>query len=171
MRRSFVLLRNVPATLQPAIAAGHRVTNPLATGPVDVNTLEGARRAYATKSNLYGAGNVYSTTRDLLRLHQALQRGRIISTKTQSEMYAPAKLSSGQNYLSFSRTNYPAKDGLGWFVTDVAAGMVDHCAVRNVISQTQLPTAVRQERRSCGYRDLHSQRGSVSEVVQTFGTA
>ena len=37
-------------------------------------------------------------------------------------MYAPAALSTGADYKSFARTNYPAKDGLGWFVADAPAG-------------------------------------------------
>lgn len=118
MTRSFVLLENVPAALRKEIAAGYRFTNPLATAPVSVETLEGARKAYATKQSLYGAGNLYSTTTDLLKFHRALQRGKILKKRTLAEMYAPQKLSSGENYNSFLRTNYPAKDALGWFVAD-----------------------------------------------------
>lgn len=118
MRRSFVGLDNVPANLRKEIAAGYRFTNPLAQAPVNVETLDGARAAYATKRNLYGAGNLYTTTGDLLKFHRALQRGRILSPKTLAETYAPQKLSGGENYNSFVRTNYPAKDALGWFVAD-----------------------------------------------------
>ena len=118
MTRTFVGIGNVPENLKKDIAAGYRFTNPLAVAPVNVETLKGARAAYATKRNLFGAGNVYSTTKDLLRFHEALQRGRILKKKTLAEMYAPAKLSTGENYNSFQRTNYPSKDGLGWFVAD-----------------------------------------------------
>jgi len=118
MTRSFVLLKNVPENLEGEIADGYRFTNPLATSPVNVNTLDGARSAYSTKRNLYGAGNLYSTTVDLLKFHQALQRGRILKKPTLAEMYEPAKLSTKENYHSFTRTNYPSKDALGWFVAD-----------------------------------------------------
>lgn len=78
MTRSFLFLGSVPDRLKKGVAAGHRFTNPLATEPVNVETLEGARCSYATRQNLYGAGNVYTTARDLLKFHQALQRGKIL---------------------------------------------------------------------------------------------
>ncbi len=124
MTRSFVSIGNVPETLKKEIAAGYRFTNPLATAPVNVDTLDGARRAYATKRNLYGAGNVYSTARDLLKFHKALQRGKILSKQSLSEMYAPTKLTTGADYAPFARTNYPSKDALGWFVADDASGKI-----------------------------------------------
>jgi CubicO group peptidase (beta-lactamase class C family) len=128
MTRSFVLLENVPETLKKDIAAGYRFVSPLATLPVNVETLAGARSAYATKRGLYGAGNLYSTTGDLFRFHAALQRGKILHKQSLAEMYSPQKLSSGENYNSFFRTNYPAKIALGWFVADDEAkgGIVYH---------------------------------------------
>jgi CubicO group peptidase (beta-lactamase class C family) len=124
MTSSFVSISNVPETLKKEVASGYRFTNPLATAPVDVNTLEGARRAYATKKNLYGAGNVYSTTRDLLKFHQALQRGKILNKQSLSEMYSPARLTTGADYKPFARTNYLSKDALGWFVADDESGKI-----------------------------------------------
>jgi len=124
MARSFVGINNVPAALKKEIAAGYRLTNPLATAPVNVATLEGARSAYATKQNLYGAGNLYSTTRDLWKFHQALQRGKILSKQSLALMYAPTRLASGADYQPFARTNYPSKDALGWFVADGTSGRV-----------------------------------------------
>ena len=118
MTRSFVGITSVPEPLRKEIAAGYRFTSPPASAPVNVETLEGARRAFATKRNLYGAGNVFSTTSDLLKFHRALQHGKILKKQTLSEMYSPAKLPGGENYNSFVRTNYPSKDGLGWFVSD-----------------------------------------------------
>jgi CubicO group peptidase (beta-lactamase class C family) len=118
MTRSFVSISNIPEPLRREIADGYRFTNPLATAPVNVQTLEGGRRAYATKQNLYGAGNVFSTTRDLLKFHQALQRGKLLNKQSLSEMYSPTKLTTGEDYKPFARTNYPSKDALGWFVAD-----------------------------------------------------
>jgi CubicO group peptidase (beta-lactamase class C family) len=124
MTRSFVSISNIPDTLKKEVASGYRFTNPLATAPVNVDSLEGARRAYATKRNLYGAGNVYSTTRDLLKFHQALQRGKILNKQSLSEMYAPTRLTTGADYKPFARTNYLSKDALGWFVADDASGKI-----------------------------------------------
>jgi CubicO group peptidase (beta-lactamase class C family) len=124
MARSFVLMRNISETLKQEIASGYRFTNPLATSPVNVDTLDGARRAYATKQNLYGAGNVYSTARDLLKFHQALQRGKILNKRTLSEMYSPTTLTTGADYKPFARTNYLSKDALGWFVADDESGKI-----------------------------------------------
>lgn len=124
MTRSFVSISNIPDTLKKEVAAGYRFTNPLATAPVNVDTLDGARRAYATKKNLYGAGNVYSTARDLLKFHQALQRGKILNKQSLLEMYSPARLTTGADYKPFARTNYPSKDALGWFVADDASGKI-----------------------------------------------
>ena len=124
MTRSFVSISNIPENLKKEIAAGYRFTNPLATFPVNVDTLDGARRAYATKRNLYGAGNVYSTTRDLLKFHRALQRGKVLNKQSLSEMYSPAKLTTGADYKPFARTNYLSKDALGWFVADDPNGKI-----------------------------------------------
>lgn len=124
MTRSFVSISNIPETLKNEIAAGYRFTNLLATAPVNVDTLDGARKAYATKKNLYGAGNVYSTTRDLLKFHQALQRGKILNKQSLSEMYSPIKLTTGADYKPFAKTNYLSKDALGWFVADERSGKI-----------------------------------------------
>lgn len=124
MRRSFILLGNVPERIRKEVAAGYRFTNPLATAPVSVETLEGARRSYATRRNLYGAGNLYTTARDLLKFHQALQRGKILNRRSLAEMYAPTTLPDGADYKPFARTNLPAKDALGWFVSDDPAGRI-----------------------------------------------
>lgn len=124
MRRSFVLLGGVPEQLKKEVAAGHRFTNPLAAAPANVETLEGAQRSYATRRNLYGAGNVYTTTRDLLKFHQALQRGKLLKKRSLAEMYAPTVLPSGATYRPFARTNLPAQDALGWFVSEDPAGRV-----------------------------------------------
>lgn len=118
MTRTFVSTDNIPEALKGQVAAGYRFTNPLATAPVNVETLEGARRAYATKRNLYGAGNVYSTTRDLLKFDRALRGGKLLHRRSLAEMYAPTRLVSGADYRPFAATNYPSKDALGWFVTD-----------------------------------------------------
>jgi CubicO group peptidase (beta-lactamase class C family) len=124
MTRSFIGINNIPEALKKEVAAGYRLTNPLATAPVNVNTLEGARRAYATKQNLYGAGNVYSTTRDLLKFHQGLQRGKILNKQSLREMYTPTQLLTGADYKPFARTNYLSKDALGWFVADERSGKI-----------------------------------------------
>jgi tetratricopeptide (TPR) repeat protein len=124
MTRSFVLISNIPESLKNEVASGYRFTHPLATSPVNVNSLEGARRAYATKKNLYGAGNIYSTARDLLKFHQALQRGKVLNKQSLSEMYAPLRLTTGADYKPFSRTNYLSKDALGWFVADDPTGKI-----------------------------------------------
>lgn len=124
MTRSFVLLANVPEPLRREVAAGHRFVSPLAAEPVNVETLEGARRSFATRRNLYGAGNVYTTARDLLKFHRAMQRGRILNRRGLAEMYAPTALPNGADYRPFARTNLPSKDALGWFVSEDPAGRV-----------------------------------------------
>jgi CubicO group peptidase (beta-lactamase class C family) len=124
MTRSFVSISNIPETLKNQVASGYRFTNPLAIVPVNVDTLDGARRAYATKRNLVGAGNVYSTARDLLKFHKALQRGKILGKQSLSEMYLPATLTTGADYNPFANTNYVSKDALGWFVADDVSGKI-----------------------------------------------
>lgn len=118
MTRTVIGINNIPGTIKKDVASGYRFTNPLAISPVNVDSLEGARRAYATKQNLYGAGNVYSTTRDLLKFHEALQRGKLLNRQSLSEMYSPTQLTTRTDYKPFARTNYPSKDALGWFVAD-----------------------------------------------------
>lgn len=118
MKRSFVLRQNVPVAFEKDIAVGYRLVSPLASEPVAVPEIEGARRAYATKTNLYGAGNLYSTAGDLLKFHTALQRGRILNGRSLQEMYLPVELSQGSEYSPFAQTNYSSKDALGWFVAD-----------------------------------------------------
>jgi CubicO group peptidase (beta-lactamase class C family) len=124
MTRSFVSISEIPEALIKEVAAGYRFTNPLALAPVNVETLNGARRTYATKRNLYGAGNVYSTTRDLFKFHQALQRGKLLNRQSLAEMYSPVKLKTGKDYKPFTRTNYLSKDAAGWFVADEPSGTI-----------------------------------------------
>lgn len=57
---------------------------------------------------IFGAGDIYSTTRDLLRFHQALSAGEIISPSLQEEAYTSMVLPEG----------FPAGHGLGWQVAD-----------------------------------------------------
>lgn len=124
MTRSFVGINNVPEALKKEVAAGQRLNGPLAIAPVNVASLEGARKAYATKQNLYGAGNVYTTARDLLKFHQALQGGKILSRRSLAEMYAPARLTTGGDYSTLAWTNYPSKYALGWFVANDPGGRI-----------------------------------------------
>lgn len=125
MARSFILMKNIPATLKSDVASGYRFNSFLATAGVNVETLRGARNAFATKQNLYGPGNMYSTAQDLLKFHEALQRGKILKKQSLTEMYAPTKLSTGEEYSPFARTNYPSQDAFGWFVAnDTSAGTI-----------------------------------------------
>jgi CubicO group peptidase (beta-lactamase class C family) len=125
MDHTFVLISNLPDSLKSDLASGYRFTSLLSTSAVNVESMPGARRAYATKKNLYGPGNVYSTAKDLLKYHEALQAGKILRRQTLLEMYTPIRLSSGEDYSTFSRTNYLSKNALGWFVAnDNSAGTV-----------------------------------------------
>lgn len=39
-------------------------------------------------------------------------------------MYSPMRLSTGEDYKPFARTNYDSKDALGWFVADGPRGKI-----------------------------------------------
>lgn len=67
-----------------------------------------------------GAGNVHSTTGDMLKYDRALANGTLLKKETLAESYLPSKLSSGEinktppGFNGFGGSS----NGLGWFVLD-----------------------------------------------------
>jgi CubicO group peptidase (beta-lactamase class C family) len=76
---------------------------------------------FATEFNadgISGAGDMYSTTRDLLRFHRALDAGALISPAQQQAAYTSMMLPEG----------FPAGYGLGWQVaeSDLTGRVIHH---------------------------------------------
>lgn len=67
---------------------------------------------------VYGAGDIYSTTRDLLAFDHALRAGKVIGAKIQKQAYTSLMLPEG----------FPAGYGLGWQVaeTDYTGRIIHH---------------------------------------------
>lgn len=68
--------------------------------------------------SVYGPGDVFSTTRDLLAFDQALKAGKVVSPTLQAEAYASMQLPGGS----------PAGYGLGWQVgkSDPTGRIIHH---------------------------------------------
>jgi len=63
-------------------------------------------------TGLVGAGNVVSTTGDLLRYDQALYKGILLKPSTLEQAFTPTNINNGQFNTAVPGTSY----GLGWFI-------------------------------------------------------
>lgn len=125
MNSTFVLKKNVPESFKARLADGYRGTSFVGARDSNINDLRGANSYYATVGNLYGAGGIYSTARDLFKFHEALQKNKILKSRTSAEMYKAVALNENENYAAQKNTNYEAQYGLGWFVAlDESGGKI-----------------------------------------------
>lgn len=125
MKRTFVLKSNIPDRFKEDIADGYRSASFVSDADSNISSLRGALAYYKTVGNLYGAGGIYSTVRDLYKFHRALQENKILKKQTLAEMYAPAKLKGDQDFSALRNTNYESKYGFGWFTAnDNSAGKI-----------------------------------------------
>lgn len=122
MNGTFVLKSGVPESLKSRIADGYRSASFVAERDANIITLRGANSYYATVGNLYGAGGIYSTARDLFKFHEALLKNKILKSRTLAEMYQPVVLDGSESYAAQKNTNYEARYGLGWFVVGDESG-------------------------------------------------
>jgi CubicO group peptidase (beta-lactamase class C family) len=104
MRHSFVLRKNVPKRLRKNIVT-----------PRD-----------SSMENVYGGGEVFSTTGDLFKFFTALRRGRLLKRATMTQMYQVAPLLTSADYeAGNAHSDYASGYGLGWIVAkDVSRGRV-----------------------------------------------
>lgn len=125
MKNTSVLKKNIPARFKNLVADGYRGTSFVQVRDANINSLRGATDYYATVSNLYGAGGIYSTARDLFRFHKALQKNGILKKQTLAEIYSATNLTNSKDYTASKNTNYESKYGLGWFVVkDETSGKI-----------------------------------------------
>lgn len=124
MKNSFVLKTGIPEQFKKNIADGYRSMNFVAAADTNIADIRGARSFYATVSNLYGAGGIYSTVRDIDKFHNALRTNKILKKQTLAEMYSPGTV-GGKEYFTLRNTNYESEYGLGWFAAkDDSAGKI-----------------------------------------------
>lgn len=125
MKKTFVLKSNIPDQFKNDMADGYRSMIFVSETDANINSLRGALDYYKTVGDLYGAGGIYSTVRDLEKFHRALQKNKILKKETFAEMYEPAKLNDGQNFSALRNTNYESEYGFGWFIAkDYSAGKI-----------------------------------------------
>ena len=92
---------------------------------VNAKNLGFVKRLRATIDNLYGSGQIFTTARDLLKFHKALQSGRLLKRRTLERMYRPNRLVNGKDYRVTPVPNFPSRQGLGWEVAvDNSGGRV-----------------------------------------------
>jgi CubicO group peptidase (beta-lactamase class C family) len=117
MRESFVLLKNAPADLRSRVVTAYNFRDFLSAEFVPVDSLPSMRSSNDLIANEYGDGGVYSTAEDLLRFHEALMSGKILSKKFQHLMYSIAVLSNGKSYeAGNANRDYTSGYGMGWIV-------------------------------------------------------
>ena len=114
MKHGFVLAKNAPVHLRKQIAAIYNYPDFLSVHAINVDSIAPARKYYSIIRNSYGDGSVFSTTGDLFQLHQALERGKILSKNSQQIVYSPVTLPDGKEYESGNANpDYGSGYGLG----------------------------------------------------------
>ncbi len=116
MTQSFLKEKRIPKTLQNQLISYYRRPIWLSDKFQSIDTLQENISNKLTFSNVYGASSIYTTTRDLLKLHYALQGEKILKNVSLQKMYYPFKMKNNREYTINATSNYPAFSGLGWRV-------------------------------------------------------
>ncbi|MBX2845885.1 MAG: serine hydrolase [Saprospiraceae bacterium] len=125
MKTTYLKKRRVPAAQQENIVQYYRKPNWLSPEAVNIDTIPSDRAERETFKNNYGESAVYTTARDLLNYHNALQEGRLLSAESNKKMYQSFELSNGSTYAINRATNYLAQTGLAWGVaSDTSEGQI-----------------------------------------------
>lgn len=125
MQNSFLKKKRIPLSHKSQIVSYYRRPVWLSNDFQSVDTLAGNLADMATYGNNYGESAIYTTARDLLNFHVALQNGTLLTPQSLKKMYTPFTLIHGDEYALHASSNYPAEAGLGWKVAkDSTAGKV-----------------------------------------------
>lgn len=117
MYQSFVLEENAPPALKEKITSLYYFADYLSVHPVNVDSIPFTKMYYSIVGGSYGDGGIFSTTGDLYKFHEALQKGNILNIKSLNLMYASTKLPNGKDYeAGNANSDYNSNYGLGWIV-------------------------------------------------------
>ncbi len=114
MNHTFLKEKRIPSELKNEAVTYYRKPKWLSKKMIDVKTIDNDMAEIKTFENNYGESAIYTTARDLLNYHKALQNGTLLNSKSLVKMYTPYKLSNGKEYTIDSNPNYPSHSGLSW---------------------------------------------------------
>jgi len=128
MTSTFLKERRIPRALKSRVVTYYRKPQWLSKEEQDINTLKDDLAEKRTFENNYGESAVYTTTRDLLKYHRALQNGTLLNSSSMLKMYTPFKFTNGEDYEILPRSNYAAYSGLSWSISkdDIDGQIVYH---------------------------------------------
>jgi CubicO group peptidase (beta-lactamase class C family) len=119
MKHSYVLAKNIAPADAPLLVHRYYYPDMLAVHPVNVDSIPMGRMESALNLNVYGDGGIFSTAGDLFLFHQALQKGRLLSLKSQAQLYMSTVLSDQHRYeAGNANPDYKSGYGLGWLVAN-----------------------------------------------------
>jgi tetratricopeptide (TPR) repeat protein len=125
MEDSYLALKRVPQSKKSHVMSYYRKPIWLSNTFQNIDGLEVNQLEHNTFSNKYGASQIHTTARDLLKYHQALQAGKLLNKDTLKMMYEPIQLLEKKRYVVNGQSNYPAKAAMGWRVAnDSSAGRI-----------------------------------------------
>lgn len=116
MNDTFLKEKRVPAGRKDRIVSYYRRPTWLTSDFQHIDTLHENIEDLRTYGNNYGESAIYTTTRDLLKFHFALQNHTLLSKASLEKMYAPFKMNTQKAYRINVESNYPAVSGLCWRV-------------------------------------------------------
>lgn len=114
MQQTFLFRRRVPKQNEKAVVSYYRKPKWLSDAFQLVDTLAANIEDETTFGKIYGASSIHTTARDILKFHNALQNGILLSKASLQKMYTPIKLGSKTTYGINKASNYPSVLGLGW---------------------------------------------------------
>lgn len=114
MKNSYISESGVPQNKKEKIVERYYRDGILSPIYINAKTLGFVKRYKSTYNNTVGSGNIHSIARDLYKYHKALQKGKLLKTKSLQKMYEPVKLTNDKDYKVSPVRNYPSKYGLGW---------------------------------------------------------
>jgi len=116
MNSSYIFDKNIPESKKTNLSDSFYRDGFIKPRWVNALELGFVKRHNATFDNLYGGSKIFTTARDLLKFHEALQSGRLLKKRTLRRMYQPVMLTTGKDYRVSPVPNYPSRQGLAWEV-------------------------------------------------------
>ncbi|KQC29484.1 serine hydrolase domain-containing protein [Flagellimonas eckloniae] len=114
MNSTFLEKDNVPNEFEKHLVSYYRKPHWLSNGFQNTIGLEENIVELNTFKNNYGESDIHTTTGDLLKFHEALQNGKLISLISLEKMYKSYKPYNNEKYILSEKSNYPSQRGLSW---------------------------------------------------------
>ncbi len=126
MQHTFLRKKRVPEVLTHQLVSYYTKPTWLSNGFQEVSQLKNRKSDDLTFMNDYGSSAIYTTARDLLKYHKALQNGRLLSAASLKRMYTPFALEKNKPYTISPKSNYPSNRGLSWCIAKEDSSIVYH---------------------------------------------